>query len=99
MTGLKADYIEMKQYMDSMDDVLIRLSEETELLKEGILRLDITWTGEANAGFMLNMLNDIDRIKGFIDNMVRARNLLREAVKRYQEEEETVRQMIKEVRI
>ncbi|MCR4924546.1 MAG: hypothetical protein K5931_11115 [Lachnospiraceae bacterium] len=95
----KADYKEMLLIIGRLDEILNKLTEELELLKEALLRLDITWKGDANISFMAAMFKDIERIRAITDNLVNFSESLKRGLRLYQENEERVEKRIMEARI
>ncbi|MCR5734002.1 MAG: hypothetical protein K6G22_05265 [Lachnospiraceae bacterium] len=99
MERFAADYTLMNEAVVDMEQILKEVVNAIDLLEEGVLRLDITWSGDANTEFMLAMLKDIDSIRSITDEMVRSKNLLRSSLTEYQATESLIQKRIKEVRI
>ena len=99
MKILAADYADMNKAVAGMERIIRGVTDAIDLLEEGVLRLDITWAGDANTEFMLAMLKDITEIRKITGEMARQKELLRSALKEYQAGEAKIYNRIKEVRI
>ena len=96
MERFAADYTLMNEAVVDMEQILKEVVNAIDLLEEGVLRLDITWSGDANTEFMLAMLKDIDSIRSITDEMVRSKNLLRSSLTEYQATESLIQKRIKD---
>ncbi|MCR4740468.1 MAG: hypothetical protein K5886_09465 [Lachnospiraceae bacterium] len=99
MGTLMADYLEMNKAVTGMEKIIRGVTDAVDMLEEGVLRLDITWAGDANTEFMLSMLKDIEDIRKITDEMVCSKDLLRKALVEYQTGEAKIKERIREVRI
>ncbi len=96
---LQADYLKMSVLSEQLHEVSNGMQSCMDSLIKSVKRMELSWKGEANAAFLLQMQEDFFTMQVFINGLKSAADQLSEIIREYQKTEAIIEQKIGGIRI
>ncbi len=99
MILLRAEYAKMCTTAERLRELCSGLKKHLESLEKSVGRLELTWDGDANAAFMLQMQEDFIKLHLLRESAEVMTGLLLSAIEEYQKTELVIEQKIGGIKV